>query len=336
MNEVQQRGIVRPAPRRRGISLIELMISLALGLVVVLVASTVFIGSRQANRTTEGLSRTQETARNAFMLMARDLRETGGSPCDTNLLVANVLNNAQVAPADWWVDWDRRLRGFGGGDAFAGAAVGAGVGERVAGTAAVASLYIADLTDLTVTAHDPAAARFTVNNNPHRVAAGDLLMACNYGQAALFQASAVGADTIDHRDSAAASGNCSRGLGLPTLCTPAGKSYTFAPGAKIGRLTAVGWYIGNNGRPETGGRSLYRVTRNGAEEVAEGVADMQIDYLRAGAAAYTNAGGVADWDDVLGLRITLTLQSAAGVSTGANTRLERPMSFTLHLRNRQP
>jgi hypothetical protein len=47
----------------------------------------------------------------------------------------------------------------------------------------------------------------------------------------------------------------------------------------VGRFVAVGWYIGNNGRPETGGRSLYRVTRNGTEEVAEGVRDMQLSYL---------------------------------------------------------
>ena len=32
--------------------------------------------------------------------------------------------------------------------------------------------------------------------------------------------------------------------------------------------------------PPAGGRSLYRITRNGAEEVAEGVRDMQVDFLQ--------------------------------------------------------
>lgn len=323
--------------RARGVSVIELMVGLVLGLIVVLVASGVFIGSRQANRTTEALSRGQETARNTFDLMARELREAGGTPCDNGLVVANVLNNAQLAPPTWWVDWTRRLEGVDGATAFDGAATGAGVGERVAGTDAIMSKYVADLTDLTVTAHDTAAARFTVNNNPHRVRVGDLVMVCNYGQGALLQASAIGADTVDHADSAAASGNCSRGLGIPTTCTAVGKTYAFAPGSKIGRLVATGWYIGNNGRAESGGRSLFRVTRNGPEEVAEGVNDMQIEYLRAGAAAYTDATGVADWGDVVAVRITLTLRSAqTGTSTQAGGRLERPMSFTLYLRNRQP
>lgn len=322
----------------RGATLIELMVGLTLGLLVVLAASTVFIGSRQANRTNEGLSRAQETARNAFALIARDLRETGGNPCDSNVLVSNVLNNAQPPAPTWWVDWDRPLQGFDGGDAFDGAAFGAAAGERVAGTDAVITKYITDLTDLTVTAHDAAAARFTVNANPHRVKVGDLLMVCNYGQAAIFQASAIGAGTIDHADSAALDGNCSRGLGLPTSClTATGTGYTFAAGSKIGSLSAVGWYIGNNGRADSGGRSLFRVTRNGPEEVAEGVSDMQIEYLRAGAAAYGDATTIANWGDVVGIRIALTLSGAqTAVSTTASGRLERPMSFTLYLRNRQP
>ena len=326
------------AMHRRGVSLVELMIGLTLGLLVVLAASIVFVGTRQANRTTDGLGRMQETARNAFELMARELREAGGNPCDINLRVANVLNNAQGGAPVWWVDWASVLQGFDGAQAFDGVAFGAGVGQRVAGSDAVMVKSIADLTDLTVTAHNTTTARFTVNANPHRVNVGDLLMVCNYRQAALLQASAVSATTIDHTVSAAASGNCSRGLGVPTDCSTAtGNTYSFEPGAKLGRLLAVGWYVGNNGRPETGGHSLYRVTRNGVEEVAEGVDDMQLDYLAAGAASYGDASTVADWTSVIGMRVAMTLRSAqGGVSTAASTRMDRPMTFTLSLRNRLP
>lgn len=321
----------------RGVGLIELMVGLTLGLIVVLVASGVFIGSRQANSTTEALSRAQETARNAFELMARDLREAGGTPCDNGLLVTNVLNNAQGATPTWWADWATPLQGYDGSTAFPGIIFGSGAGERVAGTSAVIGKYVADLTDLTVVNHDPTNARFTLNNSPHRVRSGDLLMVCNYGQGAVLQASAIGAGTFDHVDSAAASGNCSRGLGVPTLCTAIGTPYTFAPGSKVGRLVAAGWYIGNNGRPATGGTSLFRVTRNGAEEVAEGVSDMGLEFLSVGAPAYTNAAAVTDWADVIAVRIALTLRSAqAGSSLQTGGRLERPVSFTLQLRNRQP
>ncbi len=337
MSPVGWRHRRRGARRARGLSIIELLVSVALGLLIVLAVSMVFASSRQASRSTDSLGHMQETLRNSFELMARELREAGGNPCDRDLMVANVLNNAQGATPDWWVNWNERLRGFDSGVAFAGAAVGSATGERVAGTDAVMLKYVADIADLTVTAHDVTAAVFTVNNNPHRVRAGDLLFVCDYRQAALLQASAIAATTISHTESAAASGNCSRGLGIPTVCTAAGKTFNFNPGAKIGRLTSVGWYVGNNGRPATGGRSLFRVTRNGAEEVAEGIQDMQLQYLPSPGTAYVDASAVTDWTAILGMRVTLSLVSAeTGVSTAATGRLQRTLSFSLSLRNRLP
>ena len=324
---------------RRGVSLIELMIGLTLGLMVVAAASLVLISSRQASRSTDSLGRMQETLRTSFELMARELREAGGNPCDTKLTVTNVLNNAQGATPTWWADWSETLHGYGGTQAFGGVTSGAGTGERVAGTDAVMVKFIADVGDLTVTAHNSATAVFSVNNSPHAVRTGDLLMACDYRQAALLSASAITATTVEHKESATTSGNCSRGLGIPTLCTAAGNSFTVNPGGKLGRLVAVAWYIGNNGRAETGGRSLYRLTRNGAEEVAEGVSDLQMQYLVNGAANYVGASSVAanQWPDVLGMRVTLTLTSVeTGVGAAAGGRLQRPLAFTLSLRNRMP
>jgi type IV pilus assembly protein PilW len=328
-----------PARSWRGVSLVELMIGMTLGLMVVAAASLVLISSRQASRSTDSLGRMQETLRTSFELMARELREAGGNPCDTRLTVTNVLNNAQGATPTWWVDWTQTLRGFDGAQAFTGVATGAATGERVAGTDAVMVKFIADVGDLTVTTHDTATAVFSVNNSPHAVRAGDLLMACDYRQAALLSASAITASTVEHKESATTSGNCSRGLGLPTVCTATGTAFSINPGGKLGRLVAVAWYIGNNGRADSGARSLYRVTRNGAEEVAEGVSDLQLQYLVAGAADYVAATAVttAQWADVVGMRVTLTLTSAeTGVSTATGGRLQRPLAFTLSLRNRMP
>jgi type IV pilus assembly protein PilW len=63
-----------PMPRARGFSLIELMISLTIGLIVVLVVGRIFLGSKQAFSSTEGLSRLQENARYAIALLSRELR----------------------------------------------------------------------------------------------------------------------------------------------------------------------------------------------------------------------------------------------------------------------
>jgi type IV pilus assembly protein PilW len=125
-------------------------------------------------------------------------------------------------------------------------------------------------------------------------------MACdNNDHAAIFQVTNANSSnvTIVHNTGASVSpGNCSKYLGCscdqlpnnpnnpnnPNSCSP-----TFENGF-ISKLAAYAWYIGYNGR---GGRSLYRLKlqkelRNGrweagdtAEEVAEGVSDLQIQYL---------------------------------------------------------
>jgi prepilin-type N-terminal cleavage/methylation domain-containing protein len=50
----------------RGFSLVELMISMLLGLVIIGAATGVILANRQSYRTNEGLSQIQESARTAF------------------------------------------------------------------------------------------------------------------------------------------------------------------------------------------------------------------------------------------------------------------------------
>lgn len=70
-----------PSPRRnlRGLTLIELMVSLALGLVVMGVVAANYLSSRQAQRTTVALSRMTEDATAAFSLMRRYVAMAGYS-----------------------------------------------------------------------------------------------------------------------------------------------------------------------------------------------------------------------------------------------------------------
>jgi type IV pilus assembly protein PilW len=67
--------------RQLGVTLIELMISLLLGLLVIGGVLGIFLANREANRDTESLARIQESARLAFDMMGSALREIGGNPC---------------------------------------------------------------------------------------------------------------------------------------------------------------------------------------------------------------------------------------------------------------
>ncbi|WP_242603149.1 PilW family protein [Xanthomonas vasicola] len=88
--------------RMRGVTLIELMIALVLGLLVVGAAIGIFLANRRTYSATEGLGRVQENVRTAFELMARDVREASGNPCVNTVPVANVL---KTKASNWYTNW---------------------------------------------------------------------------------------------------------------------------------------------------------------------------------------------------------------------------------------
>jgi type IV pilus assembly protein PilW len=335
--------------RQRGFSLVELMVALVLGLLVIGGVGGVFLSQRELYRQNENLARMQENARYAFEVMARSLREAGGNLCGASK-VANVLNNAS---SNWWSNWGEGIHGYKGNDNSFPKAFGTGRAERVSGTEAVVVWSGTLNEEVTVTSHNSNSnpPYFTVNTNPG-IDKGDILLVCDYKQAAIFQTTNANSSnvTIVHNTGASVSpGNCSQYLGCscgqppdnpnnPNSC-----SYPFENGGFISKLAAYAWYIGYNGR---GGRSLYRLklqNNNGtagdtAEEVAEGVINLQIQYLTrddAGnlATGYVDAGQVADWTKVVAVRLEFTLQSLENVATGGGA-LQRPWNTVVTLRNR--
>src|SRR5688572_13095418 len=79
------------APSECGLALIELMIAMLLGLVVMGGAVSLLMANKQSYRTNEALSQVQESARTAFELLSRDVRQAGVNGCVNNGRVANVL-----------------------------------------------------------------------------------------------------------------------------------------------------------------------------------------------------------------------------------------------------
>ena len=71
--------------RQRGFTLTELLISLVLGIFVVGGVLSVFLGGLESFRTTDALSRIQESGRFALEIMRRDVRGAGYSGCRRTL-----------------------------------------------------------------------------------------------------------------------------------------------------------------------------------------------------------------------------------------------------------
>lgn len=329
---------------QRGLSLVELMVALVLGLLLVLGVMSVYVTNQQAARTNEGLARLQEGGRIAFELISRELRQAGGNACGARL-VANVLN----APnANWYTDFAAGpVRGFEGNVVATGVVpTGTAVGERVNNTDAVIIMSPSPNDNATIVTHNPTAAEFSLNTVNHGIAVDEIVMVCDQQSAAITQitnASPGTNTTIVHNTGSSTPGNCTKGLGYPVLCTTNGTPKTFSGGGIVARLNPGFWYIGNNPR---GGRSLYRASATTREEITDGVTDMQLRYLTRNSVSgnlannWVDASTIADWSDAgpelaVAMRIELTLASLQSVGTDQQP-LRRVQVHAVTLRNRAP
>ena len=336
--------------RQRGLTLIEVLVALLLGLLLIGAVGGLYLANHQTFRQVENMARVNENARLAFELLGRDLREAGGIACGSQIPTANVVD----APANtWWNQWGQGLQGFDGNTAFPARAFGSTALSRVAGTDAVVVWSGSNEVALSIVSHQPRSARLQVNRTQHGLEDGDIVLACDMRQAAIFQVSNANQanTTIVHNTGAAVSpGNCRKELGLssaaPHDCSTAGSAYSFAAGGFLTRLQVNAWYIAHNSR---GGTSLHRVSlvnnagtgqASAPEEVIENITDMQIVYLERSAAgalgdSYVTATEVNDWRQVHAVRLELTFATAEAVGTDAQ-RITRTFPFVVGLRNRLP
>ena len=356
-----RRNARTPARRRAlGVSLIELMVALVLGLIVTGSALTLVVTNRQTFTATENLSRVQESARVAFELMNRELRAAGSNPCDSSV---PVFNNLVDMDANWWSNWGdlfgtessptpapdtaAGLLGYGGGQAFPDGAFGTVAGSRIAGTDAfelkAAAPISADNAIVTIGLGSPGTDEITVSSTSG-VASGDLLVICNFNNATVFRVTGLSATKIDLAQGGGATDNSNPHLARSNSLI------AYDAGSVVSRVRASRWYIGANGRDTDGdgvadGRSLFRaslVNNGGAlqvstDEVAPGVTDMQVGYLVAGAADYADASAVGSWSDetnpVVAVRVELTLEGDDRIGPDGES-IGRTMLYTVALRGR--
>lgn len=331
--------------RYRGFTLIELMVAMVLGLVIIGGATSLILANRQSYRTNEALSQVQESARTAFELLSRDVREAAFSGCDSKGRMANTLETPTGGPL-WWQNWFG-IAGFEDNQTSPGVAFVGGVGDRIAGTDAI-SLQGIQGTGLTVENQDPTSANFKINAQTTDFTNDDIVIVCDFDHAVIIQVTQYNSNTVTvvhNTGGSSVPGNCSKGMGYPTICSTNGNPYIYGPNSQIARMSAVTWYIGNNNRAAEGGRSLYRRRLNagatqGVDEVVAGVTNMQLWYREQGLDEFRPATSVASWANVNAVRIELTVQSSDQRVTTDNTvnsgRIERRFTNIVTLRNRVP
>jgi type IV pilus assembly protein PilW len=344
-----------------GLTLIELLISLVLGIFLVGGVLSVYLSTQQNFKVTENLARIQESARFATEQMGRELREAGSNPCGVRA-VANVVRTGGVE--QWWANWDAgTLVGYEAGSGTAIQSIGTAENERVAGTDAIAILRTQFNDDQlrTIQSHDATTTAITLNSTTN-YDVNDVVFGCDLASGAIFEISAKSGLNIEHGQWLSASnGNCTTTLGWPQTSSCGGTtSKVITPGGFVTKYDPGFWYIGN---ARDGTRSLYRMTQTNKlvggnriqtsepREMVTHVHDMQIQYLLRDNSLTSN-NLASDWVDandpqlttaegwskanskeVVAVRVTLTYKSPNTVAED-RTPLTRTSVAVVNLRNR--
>lgn len=325
----------RAVRRSRGFSLIELMIAMVLGLIVIAGAGSVFLASSRTYQTNQALSDVQTNSRIAFELLARDFRNAGQIACNNNGRVANTLNNPS---ANWYSNWNNALHGYTASQVDP--AITAAMPARAASTDSVQVIGSGDL-GLSVGAPSNTAATFHLNETTTYLQKGDIIMVCDPDHAAILQVTNYmsSSKAVEHQPGSGNPGNCTKGMGWPTVCSTNGTAYTYAQNSAVAKLVATDWYIGTN---PVGGKSLYQihvvnvggVPTPTATEMVRNVDGMTLAYHQPPNPDFRPADQITNWAVVDAVRVTLQLESTDKRAGMNYTPIKRSFVATTTIRNR--
>lgn len=341
--------------RQAGVSLIELMVAMLLGLLVLAAVIQLFIGSKATYTANEAQARIQENGRFSIELLKREFREGGTHGfCAARMQITNHLNtgcsNYQDAifdPSKAFVGWE--FAGTGRAESF----------ELEEADLDPASTSASDwtLNDDGVTANLPdilqgkvaggsdvvvvrraevisgVTAQGTNNTNANSINLNGS-HGLDKNETVLVSNCTTGADLFQNRSNAnastlsAGSGSCSNPG--PGNQTGVDWSTSYDDSMQIFRMNVHAYYVGyDEDRREPGlyRADLTRGTNNPpTEELVGGVESMQVLYGYSNPAdeggdgqtvnVWLTADEVPSWEFVIGARISMLLRSPEGMGDG--------------------
>ncbi len=338
--------------RQGGLSLIELMVAITLGLLLTVAVIQVFLSSRGVFRMQDAQSRLQENARFAMDYLARDIRMAGfmGCPHIERIPVNNIATDSE----NFSLTPDLVLNGA----------------DDVSSTNDWDAVEGTDV--LNIRRASPGSAQLTGNTSPNNAniqvvnaqgvpqfAAGDILMITDCVSADVFRATNVsqGSNTITMAH--ASDVNIDNKL-----------SKSYGTDAEVYQYESIEYFVRDTGRTTVSGEPVHglfmrRWGRVGdlsltptAVELIEGVEDMQLQYgvdLTGDRRVdqYVDGDAVTDWGRVMSVRINLLLHSIEenvvgragaqvqelefmGTALPQDGRLRQVYTSTVAVRNRLP
>lgn len=306
--------------QQRGLSLVELMISITLGIVLMTGVVQIFLSSKNVFSTQQGLSRIQEAGRLAVDFVTRDMQDAGYYGC----VRPGELINDIYSISGLHEKFSESIMGY---DAAAllphGAAIDLGATiTPVADDAHVLVLRSVDKNTLVISAPNTPNSVFGYvpdNTAPDDdgcvlgICANTAVVVSDCTKARVMQVSGLGVNgntlRLDHPD--VWGGN------------PAKRRENFVSGHLSAAKTIV-YFLAEGA---SGQSSLFQKTNdNAALELIEGVEKMRITYAKANDTEYLPASEVAvtDWQDIVSVRIELVIMS---LDEGV---LDEPQAYTFN------
>ncbi len=324
-----------------GLSLIELMISMALGLLLTVIVLQIFLGSKNTYRAVENHSRLQENGRYLMDEMSRDIRMAGYLGCSKNAKINLMVKST----ADAWLMFNEAVHGYESADASTGLTAA----EVLSGTDII-RVQRASAADANLTGNlESDDANFKLDGNPEKFAADETLIISDCASADVFCATAV--STAAKKITIAHAASCNEGT-APKL------SKLYGADAQVMRLSTNTYYIGT-GKEGCKANMLCRKVLKGkelvVEELIDGVENMKIQYGEdtdgdSTANRFVTAASISDWNNIVSVRLNLLFRSndinlttspqpytfnGTTTTPAANDRrMRRVFSSTVTLRNR--
>lgn len=330
----------------RGLTLIELMISMALGLFLIAGAIQVLMSSKQTYQLNRDLSWMQENARFAIDLLTNDIRMAGYWGCNsgsTDSSLSNTLNDG----GEWYTGFGNAINGYDGDQAAFPTTEfpEADVPTLSSGTLPKSDVMIVYRGDgdgeLIVDSHNPNSAVISVVGS-HSYSKGRVLVVSNCTKTAIFQTTGGNTIKLGHNSGNSVSpGNCTKMFRFPVVCSnsnqPGNPAYDFdADGqAKVMAAIANAYYIdtASSGLPV-----LYRKALGSGssieggifdEQLSQGIESIQMTYGEdvdaldvtedTVANRFVTADNVSDWGKVVAVKLHILARSLSEVSSEPQT-----------------
>ena len=334
-NDRKQQELRFALRRQRGMSVVELLVALALSATLMAGVVGVFVSMFQVDRTQEGVSRIQESARFALNLLGQDLRMAGYLGCSSTI-DPDLINNTLNGPPPSFQP-RRAIQGWEADGSDPGVITNSVANEAVGNTATsgwstsggsvldstralpgtdILRIWGADPTvETTINSVSPGATSVVNVTKNATIPDGTILLLSDCEKA----------DWVQACTTQVVGNPATLNLVLSAGCTPgniASAPVQSAAGGTVMKLAGTVYYVGKRDNVATNPPTLYRrqLSTTGiagaAEELVEGIEDMQILYgedtnndTNSTADRFVPADQVSDWRQVVSVRISLLVQS---------------------------